>query len=276
LSFVVQPQQTLTRIHRLRMSSSSSTSSSSSSSSSSVQSPETFENVLAVIFDIDGTLADSWKLGFDASVAVLKNNQLPTITEEVYHEHTIYATPPRLARHAGLTPDDQDFEEVGNRLAAEFDDLYVGLVTAETAGFYPGVGPLLERIAALAANDNKNKQVKLACLTNACAAYAHAVLKANSASVSFYEKFHSIHGADTVPSPKPDPEGLWQVCKELGVSPANAVYVGDSPGDGKAAHAAGMPSIGVTWGSHSEESLRNSPFSHICSSVDELCKILNL
>jgi ribonucleotide monophosphatase NagD (HAD superfamily) len=40
-----------------------------------------------------------------------------------------------------------------------------------------------------------------------------------------------------------------------GVSPSEAVYVGDSPSDGAAAREAGMPCIGVTWGSHKKETL---------------------
>ena len=34
-------------------------------------------DVKAVIFDVDGTLADSWRLGYDATVVVLKNNNVP-------------------------------------------------------------------------------------------------------------------------------------------------------------------------------------------------------
>ena len=91
----------------------------------------------AIVFDVDGTLADSWKLGYDATVVVLENNGLPTIDERTYHECTRYSTPERMALHAkaadgdGEVADNDRSKEVGNRLAAEFDDLYVGLVTTE-------------------------------------------------------------------------------------------------------------------------------------------------
>ncbi len=261
---------------------SSSASSSSSSSSSTSRIPIHLDQskLQAIVFDIDGTLADSWKLGFDATLVVLQNNGLPTITEELYHECTKYSTPQRLARHAGLDPDTDDFDpiafrQVGQRLATEFDDLYVGLVSTETAGFFPGIASLLEtRIPA---------SIKIGALTNACVAYARAVLRVNvsdggptGGGTPVDRRFQSVHGADTVPAAKPEPDGLLLVCRELGVAPPNAVYVGDSPSDAAAAHAAGMPSIGVTWGSHPEGSLRKAPFTHICSDVDELCRILNL
>lgn len=184
-----------------------------------------------VLFDIDGTLADSWKLGFDATQVVLKNNDLPLITEKLYHECTRYATPDRLARHAGLDPKDEQFWAVGNSLADEFDDLYVGLVNLQTAGFYPGIRGLITDMP------NAEDGVKVAALTNACVAYAHAVLKINCPVLGdvsnteeqegIYSKFLSIHGADTVPKPKPHPDGLYKCCEELGVLPEKCVYIGD-------------------------------------------------
>ncbi|KAL3907019.1 MAG: hypothetical protein SGILL_009044 [Bacillariaceae sp.] len=257
-----------------------------SPSESSIQTIPLPQSIQAVIFDIDGTLADSWKLGFDASLVVLEQNNLPTIAQETYHECTRYATPDRLARHAGLEPGTEEFQTVGDKLADEFDNLYVGLVSTETAGFFPGVSGILERILEqnkTADDGGDSKDIKLGALTNACVAYAHAVLKVNAptsmsspTSSSFHSRFESIHGADTVPAPKPEPDGLWLVCKELGVAPENAVYVGDSPSDAGAAHNAGMASIGVIWGSHAEESLQQAPFTTLCSSMDELAKVLRL
>jgi hypothetical protein len=97
---------------------------------------------------VDGT-ADSWKLGFDATIVVLDQNNIPSITEEQGHDGTRYATPENvLARHAGLTPTHPDFEKRGDALGKEFGDLYVGLVSLETAGFYPGIETLLTNIPA--------------------------------------------------------------------------------------------------------------------------------
>jgi phosphoglycolate phosphatase-like HAD superfamily hydrolase len=247
----------------------------SASSSDNSINDDMYQKVKAVIFDVDGTLADSWKLGFDATVVVLGNNNIPSITEEIYHDGTRWATPERLARHAGLTPTHPDFLERGNALGKEFDDLYVGLVSLETAGFYPGIESLLVNIPS---------NVALGALTNAAVRYADAVLEKNCPTKQLqeagstatdsrpviYSRFGSIRGADNVPTPKPSPDGLYQVCQDLGLAPEDCVYIGDSPSDGAAAHAAGMPSIGVLWGSHKEESLRAAPFTHICKTVEEL------
>jgi phosphoglycolate phosphatase len=232
------------------------------SESSSDHHHPTFVNVKAVIFDVDGTLADSWRLGYDATVVVLDNNNVPAINEEIYHECTRYATPERLARHAGYMPGDADFERVGKELGDEFDNLYVGLVTTKTAGFFDGISNLLQDIP---------QDVKLGALTNACVKYAEAVLEVNGATGS---RFGSIRGADNVPTPKPSPDGLFVVCQDLGVDPKDCVYIGDSPSDIHAAKNAGMYAIAVTWGSHPEENLRKTPFDQICKTVDELKALL--
>jgi phosphoglycolate phosphatase-like HAD superfamily hydrolase len=240
-----------------------------------------YKKVKGIIFDIDGTLCDSWKLGYDATLVILQKHGIDPITPEQYHFHTRYSTPDRLARHANLLPGvNDDYEAVGQRLGREFDNLYVGLVSTTTAGFYPGMAQLLH---------NLPQNVKLGALTNAAVAYAEAALLVNSRAIAadggtttttinttLYERFRSIRGADNVPAPKPSPAGLLQVCQDLGLDPADCVYIGDSPSDGQAAHAAGMPTIGVTWGSHDETSLRNggAPFSHLCHSIDDLQRLL--
>jgi len=232
--------------------------------------PVQFRNLQAIIFDVDGTLADSWKLGYEATLEVLEYNNIPKVSLETYHECTRYATPDRLARHAGLEPGHPDYESVGAELASQFDNLYVGLVTLKTAGFYPGMDALLKDVTS---------SITLGALTNACVDYAHAVLETNSAEEdgrNYSERFRSVRGADNVPKPKPAPDGLLQVCRDLAVEPARCVYIGDSPIDAVAAKNAGMKSIGVLWGSHSETNLRDAPFSTLCQSVDELRSVLNL
>jgi len=60
--------------------------------------------------------------------------------------------------------------------------------------------------------------------------------------------FDVVVGGDETERHKPDPEPLLLAADRLGVRPADTVYVGDSPFDVRAAKAAGMRSIAVTWG----------------------------
>jgi phosphoglycolate phosphatase-like HAD superfamily hydrolase len=224
-----------------------------------------YAHAKAILFDVDGTLADSGQLGFDATLKILEQNDYATITYAEYCEGCRYTTPERLARNAGLTPEQgNEFYEVGKQLGQAFDDLYIDLVSMETAAFFPGMYDLVDRIS-----------LPMGVLTNAAERYAHAVLRVNDRGDGrlYPNRFGAILGADTVPKPKPHPDGLLQACRELQVSPADCVFIGDSPSDALAATAAGMPCIGVTWGAHAAERLLPH-VAHLCETVEELEALL--
>lgn len=190
----------------------------------------------ALIFDLDGTMVDSFALAFGATNRVLLAEGYAEVSEADYLEGCQYATFERLARHAGLQPGDINFETVGAELGVAFDADYISRVSQETAPLFEPMRRLLERAA--------KSGLALGCLTNAAAAYAEAVLEAHE----IRRMFGSVRGADTVPRPKPHPEGLVACCEDLGVPPSRGVYVGDSPSDGAAARSAGLgASLGVCW-----------------------------
>jgi hypothetical protein len=61
----------------------------------------------AVLWDVDGTLADSYLLGYSSTNAVFRNNGIAEIGEEVYHMGTKFTTPRRMAWHSTGNPDDE-------------------------------------------------------------------------------------------------------------------------------------------------------------------------
>jgi pyrophosphatase PpaX len=60
--------------------------------------------------------------------------------------------------------------------------------------------------------------------------------------------FEAVVGGDETERHKPDPEPLLLGAERLGADPAATAYVGDSPFDVRAAKAAGMCAVAVTWG----------------------------
>lgn len=210
----------------------------------------------AVLWDVDGTLSDSYLLGYTCTLKVLERNEQPSITEEQYHAGTKYPTPDRFAWH--VTGNSQD--KIGVDLGRQFDDMYVGLVSMETAGFFPGILNLLQELKFQLGDD-----LVLGALSNACGSYARAVLQANGVS----SLFAVTYGADDVPAAKPKPDGLLACMSELNLHASQCIYIGDSPTDGQAAEAAGMRSVGVTWGSHTVDTVVPA-FTHTAYSVEEL------
>lgn len=212
-----------------------------------------------VLFDVDGTLSDSFLLGYNSTLIVLQNNALPTISQETYHQGTKYTTTTRMAWHATGDPNDP----IGVRLGREFDDEYIKQVSLNTTPFYSGIGNMLRLF-----HSNGNG-VKYAAVSNASGGYVRSVLKVNGAE----DLFDITIGADEVTRGKPDPEGILRCIQHMGIDASNCMFVGDSPTDGQAASAAGMKSIGVTWGSYSEDKIKES-FTHIARSVQELEEML--
>jgi len=72
---------------------------------------------------------------------------------------------------------------------------------------------------------------------------------------------------------KPDPDPLLEALRRLRATPAEAAYVGDSPFDVRAAKAAGLFMVGVTWGRiHGPEALEGADV--IVESAEELVGVL--
>jgi len=213
-----------------------------------------------ILFDVDGTLSDSFQLGFDSTNAVLKRNGIEEISADSYHQGTRYTTPTRLAWH--VTGDTNN--PIGEELGRQFDELYVELVSPSTAAFYDGMHQLLTEVK------DKYPIVRYGALSNACGAYVRAVLAANNVDHIFEVQL----GADDVAAPKPHPDGLLKLVSLLdGLVPSKCIYIGDSPTDGQAATAAGMLGIGVTWGSHSAESVAKS-FKIVVHTIQELQDVI--
>jgi pyrophosphatase PpaX len=83
--------------------------------------------------------------------------------------------------------------------------------------------------------------------------------------------FEAVVGGDETTRHKPDPEPLLLAAERLGASLADIVYVGDSPFDVRAAKAAGMGSVAVTWGRiHDRSRLEAEEPDAIVDTAEEL------
>lgn len=67
------------------------------------------------------------------------------------------------------------------------------------------------------------------------------------------DAFASLVGADTLPVRKPDPEPLREAARRAGGDPAKTILIGDSDTDRNTSAAAGVPSILVTFGPSGED-----------------------
>ena len=82
--------------------------------------------------------------------------------------------------------------------------------------------------------------------------------------------FNIIVGGEDVQTAKPSPEGLLLAIKQLHVTKAETLYIGDSTVDAATAKAAGVDFAGVTHGVTTTEELAKYPHWKIMSSLEEL------
>ena len=93
--------------------------------------------------------------------------------------------------------------------------------------------------------------------------------------VSIEHLFDVVVGSDDTERHKPDPDPILHALAELGAEPADTAYVGDSPFDIRAAKAAGVHSIAVTWGGiHSHDRLEAEQPDAVVHSSEELLAAL--
>jgi HAD superfamily hydrolase (TIGR01509 family) len=75
------------------------------------------------------------------------------------------------------------------------------------------------------------------------------------AALDLAKFFDTAVGASDVPRPKPEPDILLTVIRQLGVDSSTAIYVGDALSDMACARNAGIKALGLTQGGYSPEAL---------------------
>jgi pyrophosphatase PpaX len=95
------------------------------------------------------------------------------------------------------------------------------------------------------------------------------------ARVPIAHLFETVVGGDETQKHKPDPEPLLLAAKRMNARPDETAYVGDSPFDIRAAKAAGMHAIAVTWGRiHDRDRLEREEPDAIVDTAEELLEHL--
>ena len=95
------------------------------------------------------------------------------------------------------------------------------------------------------------------------------------ARVPIAHLFETVVGGDETAKQKPNPEPLLLAAERLGADPSDTAYAGDSPFDIRAAKAAGMFAVAVTWGRiHDTARLEAEHPDAIVDSAEELLGVL--
>lgn len=183
----------------------------------------------AILFDLDGTLADT-----SVDLAAATCDALTAVGLSSPEPHTLHAYGSRGGRgmlRAGWSGvwDDALFQ----RAFAIFLERYA-LRMYESTVLYDGVGACLERLA----RDGRSWGI----VTNKGERYARPLVK------HLRLQPQVLVCGDMVPQSKPAPNSLLAAAAALRLAPAECVYVGDDGKDVIAAAAAGMTSVAALYG----------------------------
>jgi pyrophosphatase PpaX len=95
------------------------------------------------------------------------------------------------------------------------------------------------------------------------------------ARLAFAPLLDVVVTSDQTEHHKPRPEPILEALRRLGRDASGACYVGDSPFDMQAAHAAGVDAIGVSWGAFTGDELRAEQPVAVARTPDELSEVLH-
>jgi phosphoglycolate phosphatase len=210
----------------------------------------------AVLYDHDGTLVNSLPVVVEATNRVLlRHGYAPALAEQII-AGMVLATAPRMGHHARTNNAAEQ-----SRMAADFY-AEARVLGPQLATAYMGVAEMLRSVSQLkipqgVISNNQSEVVRL-ILTH----------------LKLADRFELMYGEDHVPAPKPDPSGLLQAARLLGVDRHRCVYVGDSENDSEAAIAAGMTCVGVTWGIHTKATIQSLGFTYVIDFPHELIPLL--
>ncbi len=184
-----------------------------------------------VLLDLDGTLLDTAPDLAGALNDLRRDRGMTPLPLAALRHTASMGGRGMLARGLGLTPDDSDYSDAYTHFLTRYRDRLT-----DTVQPFPGIRAALAEIAAAGH--------AWGVVTNKMLALAEPLMTA----MAFSPPPACVIGGDSAPRAKPHPDPLLLACEQLGLAPADCVYVGDSERDIAAGRAAGMPTIGVLYG----------------------------
>ena len=218
-----------------------------------------------IIFDLDGTLADT--LG-DIAAAVnhaleIRGLSVPSLER---YAATVGDGLWNLARDAlPLSARDAETVDAVCRDARE----YYREHPADYAQPYPGIAEL---IAALRGRADRRSRIKIAVLSNKPDPLTQTVIGRLFPPYTF----DLVLGERPEFPRKPDPASTWDLITELDASPRETLFVGDSEVDLATAQNAECSFLGAAWGFRGRQALQDAGAGRIIDHPGELLDLLAL
>ena len=187
--------------------------------------------IRAVLFDLDGTLADTAPdLGY-ALNRQRKMHGLPALPLPTIRPYVSQGGRGLMNIGFNLAPEDKNYAA----MREEFLNFYEERLCHDTR-LFPGIAELLTEL--------EKKKLPWGVVTNKIGRFTLPLMQ----KLRLDRRAASIVSGDTCSNFKPHPEPLLHASREIGVPAANCAYIGDDERDVVAAHAAGMRAMVAQYG----------------------------
>jgi phosphoglycolate phosphatase len=187
--------------------------------------------IRAVLFDLDGTLADTAPDLAGALNRLLAERGREAVPMEHARRVTSSGARGMLRVGFGIDPQHAEYDE----LRARFLDLYAENICRETR-LFDGIGDLLAAI--------EGRGLPWGIVTNKAERFTFPLL----AALGLAARTACVVGGDTTGRTKPHPDPLLHAARALRLAPSACLYLGDDLRDVQAARAAGMPVLAAGYG----------------------------
>ncbi len=200
-----------------------------------------------ILFDVDGTLVDSVPDLAWCVDRMMERLELPTRGEEKVRNWVGNGVEALVRRALTDQMDSKPDAALYARAYPVFLELYADN-TSKRSYLYPGVRKALETLSKIG--------YPLGSVTNKAEQFTLPLLE----QLGIRDHFRIVISGDTLPRKKPDPLPLLHAAEFFGVQPQNALMIGDSVSDVKAARAAGFQIVCMSYGyNHGEDICDSSP-----------------
>jgi phosphoglycolate phosphatase len=186
---------------------------------------------MLVLFDLDGTLADTAPdLAAAANRMRVRRNLAPLPLAEL-RPMASHGARGLLGRAFGIGPDAADYTAWRDEFLAEYE-----AQLCEHTALFDGMDALLARCEA--------HPMLWGIVTNKAARFTEPLVRA----LGLHSRAACVVSGDTTPHAKPHPAPIHHALAVCGVAAAHAAYVGDDERDILAGRAAGVATVGVRYG----------------------------
>jgi len=190
-----------------------------------------FQDIRAVLFDLDGTLIDSAPDLGAAANQVRADCGLSALPLSVYRSHAGTGARGMLLVALGITPEHADFAQ----LRQQFFRHYEHCIHERTRPF-TGVTDVIAQL--------QNHHKLWAVVTNKTTRFTALI----TARIDWLATAGAFISGDTTAYAKPHPAPLLEAAARLGVAPQHCIYIGDDERDIIAGRAAGMRTVAALYG----------------------------